>query len=254
MKFSLKPLCAALLGSFLVAAAPAAQAQVSVNVNVGRPAWGPAVPAEAQYYYIPEIDGYYDLYSQQYIVFQDGYWVPLPELYGYDPYQFHPVVIAYRGREPWVQRDYYHRYYAYQPYRPYYGGRNGYGAGYSSAYGRNGYDARSGTAYGRGGYARPDYDHDNRGRYNDNRGYENRDREHNNRGYEARNQYPGNQGGVYGRNDYPRGNQGSPQAGPYQQGGRAYDQGARSPDPPGWQPARRRPPRRRPAWALKPAF
>lgn len=95
-------LCAALLGASALVAAPAAHAQVNVNVNLGRPAWGPAVPQGAQYYYIPEIDGYYDLYSQQYIVLRNGQWLPVAALNGYDPYRFHPVVLDYRGRQPWV--------------------------------------------------------------------------------------------------------------------------------------------------------
>jgi len=95
-------LASALLGSLLLAAAPAAQAQVNVNVNIGRPAWGPAVPQGAQYYYIPEIDGYYDLYAQRYIVLRNGQWLPVAALNGYDPYQFHPVVLDYRGRQPWA--------------------------------------------------------------------------------------------------------------------------------------------------------
>ena len=92
----------ALLGLAGLMAAPAAQAQVNVNINTAPPAWGPAVPQGTQFYYIPEIDGYYDLYAQQYIVFQNGQWVALPALNGYDPYQFHPVVLDYRGRQPWV--------------------------------------------------------------------------------------------------------------------------------------------------------
>lgn len=102
MKFLQTTFCAALLSGFALAAAPTAQAQVNVNVNIGRPAWGPAVPQGAQYYYIPEIDGYYDLYAQQYIVLRNGRWLPVAALSGYDPYQFHPVVLDYRGRQPWA--------------------------------------------------------------------------------------------------------------------------------------------------------
>ncbi|MBD2723082.1 hypothetical protein [Hymenobacter armeniacus] len=91
-----KFLCAALLGLLVLTAAPAAQAQ-----TYGPPAWGPPVPQGTQFYYIPEIDGYYDLYAQQYIVFQNGQWVALPPSY-YDPYPFHPVILDYRGRQPWV--------------------------------------------------------------------------------------------------------------------------------------------------------
>ncbi len=102
MKRFLKFCGAALLTVPLALMAPVAQAQVNVNVKVGRPAWGPPIPAGTQFYYIPEIDGYYDLYAQQYIVYQDGQWVTAPALDGYDPYQFHPVVLEYRGRQPWV--------------------------------------------------------------------------------------------------------------------------------------------------------
>jgi hypothetical protein len=101
MKLLPTSLCAVLLGSALLAA-PAAHAQVNVNVNLGHPAWGPAVPTGTQFYYIPEIDGYYDLAAQQYIVYRGGQWVPVAVVDGYDPYQFHPVVLDYRGREPWM--------------------------------------------------------------------------------------------------------------------------------------------------------
>lgn len=193
-----KFLCAALLSAVGLAAAPAAQAQVGVNITIGSPAWGPPVPRGAQYYYIPEIDGYYDLYSQQYIVYQDDYWVPLPRLYGYDPYQFHPVVIDYRGREPWRQLEYCHSRYAYRPYQSYGRGRNGYYPG----------------AYGQAGYARG---HDNRG-YDD-RGYDNRNEYYNNRsnrGYDNRGQGQysgGNRGGYYGQ--YQNGGQALPDRGGY---------------------------------------
>jgi uncharacterized membrane protein YgcG len=189
----MKPLArlfgAALMGAFALLATPAAQAQVGVNINIGVPAWGPQVPYGTQYYYIPEIDGYYDLYSQQYIVFQDGYWVPLPQLYGYDPYQFHPVIVDYRGPQPWARIDYYRQRYAYQPYRNY-GPSRGYyngGYGYGPSYGRPRYDNRGGYySNGRNGYDGRNYN----GR-NDNRG-----------------QYPS---GGY---NSPRGNQGPPQSQP----------------------------------------
>ncbi|NML66852.1 hypothetical protein HHL22_16725 [Hymenobacter sp. RP-2-7] len=95
------------------AAAPsAAHAQLAVNVQLGHPTWGPAVPAGVQYYYIPEIGGYYDLAAQRYLVQRNGRWVPVAAVPGYDPHSFHPVVLRdYRGREPWVQyRTHYARY------------------------------------------------------------------------------------------------------------------------------------------------
>ena len=54
----------ALVGALALLAAPDAQAQGRVNITIGAPAWGPQVPYGTQYYYIPEIDGYYDLYTK----------------------------------------------------------------------------------------------------------------------------------------------------------------------------------------------
>ena len=75
--FIMKPLptllFAALLGGASLAAAPAAQAQVTININP--PSWGPAVPQGAQYYYIPETNGFYDVPARQYVVLRDGRWM-----------------------------------------------------------------------------------------------------------------------------------------------------------------------------------
>ncbi|MBT9393016.1 hypothetical protein KLP40_07565 [Hymenobacter sp. NST-14] len=76
-----------------------AQAQVTINVNP--PSWGPAAPAGTQYYYVPEYGGYYDLRNQQYIVQRDGRWARVRSLNGYNPSSFHPVVLDYRGTQPW---------------------------------------------------------------------------------------------------------------------------------------------------------
>ncbi|RPD46179.1 hypothetical protein DNI29_14325 [Hymenobacter sediminis] len=78
-----------------------AQAQVTINVNP--PSWGPAAPAGTQYYYIPEVGGYYDLRDQRYVVQRDGKWARLASLNGYSTSSFHPVVIDYVGAQPWVQ-------------------------------------------------------------------------------------------------------------------------------------------------------
>ncbi|RTZ05854.1 hypothetical protein [Flavobacterium sp. GSP6] len=37
-------------------------AQVSVNLNIGTaPSWGPIGYAEAEYYYLPDVEAYYDV-------------------------------------------------------------------------------------------------------------------------------------------------------------------------------------------------
>jgi uncharacterized membrane protein YgcG len=216
----MKPLArlfgAALVGAFALLATPAAQAQVGVNINIAVPAWGPQVPYGTQYYYIPEIDGYYDLYNQQYIVFQDGYWVPQPELYGYDPYLFHPVIVDYRGPQPWSRLDYYHQRYAYQPYRyygparaGYYGGGYGYGYNGYGNYGhpRNGYYSTGRGYYGPGGYRGNDHRGGNAypgGGYNPPRG--NQQPQPPQGGYNpGPGQNPGNHGGFGGGQGQPGG-------------------------------------------------
>ena len=111
MKFC-PQLLAFVFGVFAALAAPAAHAQVGPNAQFGHPAWGPAAPAGAQYYYVPEIDGYYDLAARHYIVQRNGRWVPVAAVPGYSPSSFHPVVVDYRGRQPWAQyRDHHARYY-----------------------------------------------------------------------------------------------------------------------------------------------
>ena len=112
MNFRFKA-CLFVLGTALAGAAPtAASAQVGVTVQLGHPAWGPAVPAGAQYYYVPEIDGYYDLAARNYLVQRNGRWIPVATVPGYNPASFHPVVVDYRGRQPWDQyRDHHARYY-----------------------------------------------------------------------------------------------------------------------------------------------
>ncbi|SEU03525.1 hypothetical protein [Hymenobacter actinosclerus] len=92
-------LTAALTASLAASSLPG-QAQVTINVNP--PSWGPAVPAGTQYYYIPEVGGYYDLRDQQYVVRRDGKWKKLKTINGYATNSFHPVVINYVGAQPWV--------------------------------------------------------------------------------------------------------------------------------------------------------
>ncbi|RPD46180.1 hypothetical protein DNI29_14330 [Hymenobacter sediminis] len=207
-----------------------AQAQVQIQVNA--PYWGPAVGPNVQYYYIPEIDGYYDLYSQMYVFFDPVYgaWVSspvLPRAYAsYDPRFFHPVVVQYIGRQPWgYLRD--HRAYCDRwgvvPGRYY--GANWPGRGYVVAprpnYGPGGY--YNGRPYPHNGYAQRDYrdNRDYRGNYGG--GYDGRrDDNRNDRGgyggYNGRddnrssNDRYENRGGSNDRGGYNGlGNQGSPQ-------------------------------------------
>ena len=90
-----------------------AQAQVSVNVNIGTPpAWGPAGYSEVQYYYLPDIETYYDVRTSEYIYLTNGRWVrtgTVPAPYRtYNFYNGYKVVMTdYRGKTPYVYYDNY---------------------------------------------------------------------------------------------------------------------------------------------------
>jgi hypothetical protein len=84
------------------------QAQVSVNVNLGSPpAWGPAGYTDVRYYYLPDIETYYDVGTRQYIYVNNGAWTRakvLPATYRtYNLYDGYKVVVNdYRGTTPYV--------------------------------------------------------------------------------------------------------------------------------------------------------
>lgn len=84
------------------------KAQVSVNVNIGSPPmWGPAGYSEVRYYYLPDVEAYYDVQTAMFIYYGDGVWVHhayLPARYrGYDLYGGYKVVMHdYRGNTPYI--------------------------------------------------------------------------------------------------------------------------------------------------------
>ena len=65
------------------------------------------MPAGAQYYYIPETNGFYDVPARQYVVSRNGRWIRTTTISGYDTRSFHPVVVDYVGAQPWVRYDEY---------------------------------------------------------------------------------------------------------------------------------------------------
>jgi hypothetical protein len=97
----MKPILKLAFTLLLTGASLSSQAQG--RSRIARPSWGPAVPAGKQYYYIPEVGGYYDLSAQRYVVQRDNQWVRVSDISGYSPSSFHPVVIDYVGAQPWGQ-------------------------------------------------------------------------------------------------------------------------------------------------------
>jgi len=86
------------------------QAQVSVSVNIGnQPAWAPEGYDDAQYYYIPDMDVYYDVPAHQFVYMNNRRWVRtavLPANYRrYDLYKVHKVAINDRNAYRNYDRD-----------------------------------------------------------------------------------------------------------------------------------------------------
>ena len=82
-------------------------AQVSVNVNIGSPPlWGPVGYPEVQYYYLPDVEAYYDIPSSMFVYLDNGVWIRrtyLPRQYrNYDLYHGYKVVLTdYHGNDPY---------------------------------------------------------------------------------------------------------------------------------------------------------
>ena len=83
------------------------QGQISVSLHLGTPPqWGPAGYSEARYYYLPDVEAYYDIQNSRFIYLDGGVWVHrsyLPGRYrNYDLYNGYKVVMNdYRGHQPY---------------------------------------------------------------------------------------------------------------------------------------------------------
>lgn len=94
-----------ILGIGLIFASEA-QAQISVNLNVGTPPqWGPSGYSNVRYYYLPDVEAYYDVQKSNFIYISGNSWGRhsyLPRHYrNYDLYNGYKVVLTnYRGNWP----------------------------------------------------------------------------------------------------------------------------------------------------------
>ncbi len=87
-----------------------AQAQVSINVNIGtQPVWGPVGYDYVDYYYMPDIEAYYSVPRREYVYYDGGTWITsrgLPPRYStFDRYGAYKVVI--NEPSPWLYHDRY---------------------------------------------------------------------------------------------------------------------------------------------------
>ena len=83
------------------------QSQISVRLNIGMPPqWGPANYDDVRYYYLPDIECYYDVPHSSFIYYSGNGWIHsrnLPYRYrNYDLYNGYKVVMNdYRGDTPY---------------------------------------------------------------------------------------------------------------------------------------------------------
>ena len=83
------------------------QGQLSVRVNIGTPPqWGPSGYNNVNYYYLPDIESYYDVRNSTFIYYSGNRWIHsrnLPARYrNYDLYGGYKVVMNdYRGNRPY---------------------------------------------------------------------------------------------------------------------------------------------------------
>jgi len=97
-----------------------AAAQVNVSINIGnQPSWGPVGYDYVRYYYIPEINVYYDVINRRYTHYHGRRWVTsrsLPSRYrNFNFYNTYKVVV--NDRDPWRHHDRYRRDYGHYAHR-----------------------------------------------------------------------------------------------------------------------------------------
>ena len=96
-----------ILGIFLIIGCTL-QAQVTLSINIGvPPQWGPSGYTDVRYYYLPDVEAYYDIQTSMFIYQGIGGWVHrsgLPTRYhNYDLYSGYKVVMSdYHGSTPYT--------------------------------------------------------------------------------------------------------------------------------------------------------
>ncbi len=103
-----------LASSFIYKAADA-QVKVSFNINVGsQPQWGPSGYDHVEYYYLPDLDMYYNVPKRTYTYLHGNRWITvnsIPQQYrNYDLYSGYKVVV--NEPNPWNRNNVYKSQYA----------------------------------------------------------------------------------------------------------------------------------------------
>jgi hypothetical protein len=120
---------------------PTPAPQPEVVQEVAPPQWAPVYdnPRQVQYYYLPDLEVYYDVWNHEFVYLDGGNWIfepSLPPMYGnYDLYDGHVVILDYNVHQPWMHHELYVSHYPRYYYHSAYPGENG--GGYASGYNEN---------------------------------------------------------------------------------------------------------------------
>jgi len=94
--------------ALILTLAGSAYGQISVNLHIGTPpSWGPSGYNDVRYYYLPDIECYYDVQNSTFIYLSGNRWIHsrnLPARYrNYDLNRGYKVVMNdYRGNRPYT--------------------------------------------------------------------------------------------------------------------------------------------------------
>lgn len=100
--------------------------RTTVRTEVVPPPWAPPYEnvQEVHYYYLPDVEMYYDVWSHEYIYLQNGNWVyttAYPSYYSsYDINSAYVIVLDAKVSEPWRHHDLYVSHYPRYYYRSVY--------------------------------------------------------------------------------------------------------------------------------------
>jgi hypothetical protein len=98
----------------------------TAGAQYSNPSWAPPYAAGVRYYYLPDIETYYDLSNNDFVYMDDGQWIftnSLPAMYSnYDLYNGFSVALNYNVYQPWMHNQYYTSNYPRYYYRNKYQG------------------------------------------------------------------------------------------------------------------------------------
>jgi hypothetical protein len=137
-----------------------AQLTIRAGINIGsQPEWGPVGYDHAQYYYMPDIDAYYDVPAHQYVYNENNVWVHanvLPARYHFD--KFHSYKVVVNQRNPWEHHaDIRTRYAGYRGRHDQVIIRDSHDAHYRNHWHDNGNHGDRGHDHGNGGHDHGDH-------------------------------------------------------------------------------------------------